>query len=196
MVERVRRMSRQEKQSAHHRGGHGQGVYDPVNFPRMAEAICRMGATLEQLGQLFGVTKQAVSYWMVKYPEFAAAVNGGLFEVFSPRVVRSLAEQAIGYTVEMEESKVLSNGQIVKYTTKKHYPPNVTACIFWLKNRQPNDWRDVRDCVVEHNSLDKLTSKQLLEEIREEAKRMGILDTPEFSKLKEDTEESKKSIKH
>ena len=24
----------------------------------------------------------------------------------------------------------------------KHYPPDPTAAIFWLKNRQPDTWRD------------------------------------------------------
>ena len=26
---------------------------------------------------------------------------------------------------------------------------NVTACIFWLKNRKPSEWRDVRDVTGE-----------------------------------------------
>jgi len=25
---------------------------------------------------------------------------------------------------------------------KKHVAPDVTACIFWLKNRRPAEWRD------------------------------------------------------
>jgi hypothetical protein len=25
----------------------------------------------------------------------------------------------------------------------EHVPPDVTACIFWLKNRDPAHWRDV-----------------------------------------------------
>jgi hypothetical protein len=36
--------------------------------------------------------------------------------------------------------------------------------------------------VVEHNSLDKLTSKQLLEEIKREAAKMGLtLSSPELA---------------
>jgi hypothetical protein len=30
----------------------------------------------------------------------------------------------------------------------EHVPPDVTACIFWLKNRRPQDWRDVQQ--MEH----------------------------------------------
>jgi hypothetical protein len=26
--------------------------------------------------------------------------------------------------------------------TMRHYPPDTTACIFWLKNRRPDLWRD------------------------------------------------------
>jgi hypothetical protein len=26
----------------------------------------------------------------------------------------------------------------------EHVPPDVTACIFWLKNRKPADWRDAQ----------------------------------------------------
>ena len=31
-------------------------------------------------------------------------------------------------------------------------PPNVTACVFWLKNRRPSEWRDVQavDAAVGH----------------------------------------------
>ena len=34
------------------------------------------------------------------------------------------------------------NGQIVITPTIKHYPPDTTAGIFWLKNRQRDKWRD------------------------------------------------------
>jgi hypothetical protein len=30
----------------------------------------------------------------------------------------------------------------------KHIPADVTAQIFWLKNRQPNRWKDVRDLML------------------------------------------------
>jgi hypothetical protein len=33
-------------------------------------------------------------------------------------------------------------------TQGEHVPPDVTAQIFWLKNRKPSEWRDVQN--VEH----------------------------------------------
>lgn len=78
----------------------------------------------------------------------------------------------------------------------QHYPPNVTACIFWLKNRDPESWRDVRDYVVEHNSLDKLTSKQLLEEIKRDAAKMGLTLSSAELAAEEDGTKADKSTKH
>ena len=46
---------------------------------------------------------------------------------------------------------------VVPYT--EHYPPDTTACIFWLKNRQKAAWRDRQE--VEHSgkvSLEELVS--------------------------------------
>lgn len=39
----------------------------------------------------------------------------------------------------------VSNELITTKEVTKHYPPDTTAAIFWLKNRKPNDWRDRKD---------------------------------------------------
>jgi hypothetical protein len=33
----------------------------------------------------------------------------------------------------------------VQIPIRKYYPPDTTACIFWLKNRKPDEWRDKLD---------------------------------------------------
>ena len=40
------------------------------------------------------------------------------------------------------------NGNVTKVPYQEHVPPDVTACIFWLKNRDPAHWRDVQQ--MEH----------------------------------------------
>jgi hypothetical protein len=34
------------------------------------------------------------------------------------------------------------NGNVTKVPSVEHVPPDVTACIFWMKNRDPQHWRD------------------------------------------------------
>jgi hypothetical protein len=53
------------------------------------------------------------------------------------------AERAIGYSVDEEQIFVV-NKELVSRTVRKYYPPDVTAQIFFLKNRIPEKWRDVQ----------------------------------------------------
>ena len=39
--------------------------------------------------------------------------------------------------------------KIIRANTIKHYPSDTTACIFWLKNRKSENWRDRKE--VEHS---------------------------------------------
>ena len=62
----------------------------------------------------------------------------------SSRVVeRSLYERANGYNYEATKIFMPAGRQKPVYAPYiEHVPPDVTACIFWLKNRDPEHWRD------------------------------------------------------
>lgn len=145
--------------------------YEP-DYARMAQAHCKLGATDAELADLFNVGTATIHNWIARHKDFAEAIRAGMLEVFSPRVVRALGQRAIGYAIDVEEVKVMKDGDLVRYTVRKHYPPDVTACIFWLKNRDPKNWRDVQE--HNHQNLDKLSSRELLAEIRREAAELGI----------------------
>jgi hypothetical protein len=147
-------------------------VYRP-EYARQAASLCALGATDANLADLFDVSTWTIRNWMVRHKEFGEAVAQSK-NAFDALIERSLAQRAIGYEVDVEEKKLNKEGKVVSYTVRKHYPPDVTACIFWLKNRQPKQWRDVQDHVHD-DRLDKLSSEELLEEIRADAVKLGIL---------------------
>lgn len=72
----------------------------------------------------------------------------------------------------------------------EHVPPDVTACIFWLKNRRPQEWRDQRDLTVKHDYSDMETVDQLIDAVAKEcgesmAKRLMELTNDEQARLVE-----------
>ena len=77
--------------------------------------------------------------------------------VSDAKVIRSLYERATGYEYE-EEKKIIEydkdgNVKPVKIEkTKKHVPPDVTAQIFWLKNRLRDRWQDRPQDYVDQTS--------------------------------------------
>lgn len=72
--------------------------------------------------------------------------------------VEALYQKATGYQHPEDDIRII-NGEVVKTQTVRHYPPDTAACIFWLKNRQPEKWQDKpvppaeREIVIVHNAL-------------------------------------------
>lgn len=113
--------------------------YEPT-FSKQAEKLCALGATDEDLAEFFDVSIRTIANWKSRYQDFLQALKGGK-DSSDDRVERSLYQRAVGYTFDSE--KVFNNrGEIVRAKTREHCPPDVTAQIFWLKNRRPEEWRD------------------------------------------------------
>ena len=116
-------------------------------YVKQAAKLCLLGATDAQMADFFGVGVSTFSLWKVRYPELSEALKANKDEA-DKRVVSSLFHRAMGYEHDEVDIRVVG-GEIVKTPIRKYYPPDTTACIFWLKNRQSADWRDKVDHTVE-----------------------------------------------
>lgn len=111
-------------------------------FVAIAAAVCRLGATDEDLAGILGVSVRTVNYWKSSRPDFQAALKVGKEEA-DDRVQRALYHRAVGY--EQDAVKIFMPAGAVEpvYAPyKERIAPDTTAAIFWLKNRRPTEWRD------------------------------------------------------
>lgn len=123
---------------------------EPDNILRM-QAWARDGLSDEQLAHNMGITPSTLYEWKKKYPEISESLKKGK-EVADIEVENALHELAVS--------------------------GNVTAIIFWLKNRLPEKWRDKRDVdlggeVKTSSPYDELS----VDELRALAKRCGADET-------------------
>jgi len=116
-----------------------------------ARKLALLGATDEQVADFFEVTKQTINNWKQSHPEFFASLKEGKDELDN-QVVKSLFHRAMGYS-HPEDKIFNAGGEPMVVPTTKHYPPDTTAAIFWLKNRQPENWRDKTE-VTQTNIID------------------------------------------
>ena len=122
-------------------GGRPSGYKD--EYADLAYKFCLLGATDEDLARNFEVSEQTINRWKGTYPEFVLALKSGK-EDADAVIAKSLFHRAKGY--EHSEDKIfLYEGEPVIVPTIKHYPPDPTSMIFWLKNRQPVKWRDKQE---------------------------------------------------
>lgn len=104
--------------------------------------LCILGLTDKQLADFFEISESTLNEWKLKYPEFSESIKKGK-DVADSNVAASLYQRAVGYTHD-EEKIFLHEGKPVRVKTKKHYAPDATSAIFFLKNRQPKLWRDTK----------------------------------------------------
>ncbi len=124
---------------------HGNNKYNPKLFPRTAKYLAQRGAIQSEIADCFGVSTRALQHWLTIYPELREAVDAGN-ESFDTRVERALAERAIGFFVDVATAivKDKKTGRVSEVTERRYFPPDVTAQIFFLKNRMPSKYRDVQ----------------------------------------------------
>jgi hypothetical protein len=121
--------------------------YKP-EFAAQAAKLCSLGATDQEMADFFEVNVLTIYRWKHAHDEFCKALKVGK-EVADERVERSLYQRAIGY--EQDEVKIFMPGgaaEPVYAPFRAKIAPDVTAAIFWLKNRRRELWRDV----TEHHS--------------------------------------------
>lgn len=117
----------------------------------LLEGYARDGLTDEQICQKIGIGARTLYDWMARFPQILQSIKKGKAPV-DIQVENALLKKALGYEYEeitVEEvpfGKPDENGEraILTKTKRitKHVPPDVTAQIFWLKNRKPERWRD------------------------------------------------------
>ena len=124
------------------RGGRPSS-YKP-EYAEMARHLCKLGATDADLAEAFEVSVVTIDNWKIKYPEFLGSLKASKEEADN-RVERSLYARATGYSYDAVKIFCTKDGKITKVPYTEHVPPDVTAQIYWLKNRRPDHWRDVQN---------------------------------------------------
>ena len=112
-------------------------LYKPEN-PELARKFCMLGATNDDLAGCFEVAGSTIDEWIATIPEFAEGVRQGR-DVADAAVVQKLYSRAMGYSYETTKV-LLYRGEPVPVPQTVYYPPDVRACIFWLRNRRRRDW--------------------------------------------------------
>ena len=123
--------------------------HEEIFLPRqldIVKAIMMMGASEEDMAAMFCIDSSLLKKWKEFYPALKDAIEEGKTYA-DENVVISLYQAAVGYS---HEEEVLFNwmGEVIRATRVKHYPPDITACKFWLTNREKEHWKSGQQMAV------------------------------------------------
>ena len=103
--------------------------------------LCLLGATDKDIADFFGVAESTLNKWKLEHSEFSESIKKGKKNA-DANISAALYHRAIGFTKKDCEKVFQYQGSIVRAKTNEYFPPDTAAAIFWLKNRQPQLWRD------------------------------------------------------
>ena len=92
-----------------------------------AKNYCFLGATDIEMAKFLGVCVATIYNWKNTSKEFLDATTRGK-EVANARVASSLYAKACGYEIG-----------------DKHYPADTASISLWLRNRDSDNWKDVKE---------------------------------------------------
>ena len=107
--------------------------YHP-SFAARVRDLCYVGAPNSEIAALLGITVETLTHWREQYPEFDYAWKDGKAHA-DAKVAKALFQRACGY--DMERWKETRDG---RFRETVHVPADVSACVFWLTNKRPDQW--------------------------------------------------------
>jgi len=107
------------------------------------------GSTITSACDAVGINKTTFYDWMKTKPNFSNAIKKAQ-SIPNKKVEKALYKSAVGYLTTVAKYQVKGpKGEPQTKTIKKKILPNITAMIFWLKNKMPDEWKDKQD--IEHS---------------------------------------------
>lgn len=88
-----------------------------ASYNEEARKLCLLGMDDERLSKYFEVSVSTLNLWKLEHPKFSESIKSG---------------------------KEKADAQIANSLYQKAKKGDVRACEFWLKNRQPETFRDVQ----------------------------------------------------
>lgn len=117
----------------------------------LLEGWARDGFTNKEIAKKMRIDESTFYDYMNKYPEFFESIKKGQ-EVIDYEVEAQVLKSIKGYVTTYDQQTVTKDGDVIDFQESKYVPPNMTAAIFWLKNRKPDKWN--KKAIVEEPEAD------------------------------------------
>lgn len=121
----------------------------------LIQCMVRDGMSMDGIAKALGISPQTFWTWRQKNEKLRDACARGK-QLVDYKVENALLKAALGYKTETVktlmsgEPDAQGNRTVKVERTVTQTGPNVTACLAWLNNRKPEQWRRNRDSALEY----------------------------------------------
>lgn len=116
-----------------------------VEQAERAYALAQQGLTDPEICEGLGIGTTTFYRWRHEHPTFREATRLGK-EAADERVEKALYHRALGYSHQAVKIFLPAGAKEPVYAPyTEYFPPDTAAASLWLRNRQPDKWRDKVD---------------------------------------------------
>ncbi len=136
------------------------------------ETFAKSGLTDSEIAKRMKVSVSTLNNYKKQYKKIDEALKNGR-EYVDTKIENALIKRAIGYEYTEQVMERVLNKETGEYEfvltkeMKKEVKPDISAQVFWLKNRRPDIWKDKQELNVESSSAEfsNLTDEELEQRI-------------------------------
>lgn len=111
------------------------------------------GKTDKQVCEIIGISEKTLNNWKNKFPGFLPSVRAAK-SITDEAMEMRLIQRGMGYDFTEEKLSWDKYGNELRGTVRRHVPPDVGAILNWLKNRQPEKWRDTKTLITNPGQIE------------------------------------------
>lgn len=115
---------------------------------RLIGSLAAAGFTNAQISGMIGVSESGLCHQIKRHPQIEESLLKGRSEA-TCNVVAASYKRALGYTYK--EDHVTKCGDIIQ--VRKHMPGNPQMQMFWLNNRDPENWQTIKNQMITENGI-------------------------------------------
>ncbi len=144
--------------------------YETVVLPnlKLIERWKRNGASEEEIAKRLGIAYSTFNLYKSQKSELSEVLKKGA-EIVDTEVENALLKRALGYDYDETTKERNDSGElIVTKVVHKQVVPDVTAQIYWLKNRCPKKWRDKLQVETSVTNENKELMREYLNSVKKE----------------------------
>jgi hypothetical protein len=121
-------------------------------YAKQAYQLTLLGATDKEMAEFFCVNQDTIYEWQSKHPQFSESIKKGKLQA-DAEVANKLYDRALGAEwTEQQAFKIRNQTATGVFTedvkivdVRRAAPPDTQAISLWLRNRQPDKWRDKQE---------------------------------------------------
>lgn len=115
---------------------------------RVVGGLAAKGFTNKEISEILGITESGLCHQQKRHPEIEESLLKGRSQA-TQNVVAATYKRAMGYTYK--EDHVTKDGDIIQI--RKHMPGNPQIQMYWLNNRDPENWQTIKGQLNTDNGI-------------------------------------------